>query len=262
MNECEFSKGDKVVISQCPQYKVICGSHKGKIIGEPVKTKTGWYAPIRFYCTGVNYANYPCNQMLKTSKGVKVKLSKPAITTGIVLVVALLLCGWLAGNYNDLVRSRNQVNNSHARIDTAVQRRYELVDNLVASAKGSQLQEQKVFGAIAEARKLGSSSGSTEGQAAANAQLDTQIALLPRLQEAYPELRSNDQVSKLIKDLEDISVEVRDARNAYNDTATNYDNNISSFPKNIFAGIFNFKTAPLYKADAAAQANPKVDFSK
>lgn len=190
------------------------------------------------------------------------RLSRPAIVTGIVLGVILIFGFWFAGNYNDLVRSRNQVNNSHARIDTAVQRRYELVDNLIASVKGSQGQEQEVFGAIANARKQASSSGSTSGQAAGNAQLDTQIALLPRLQEQYPDLKSNDQVSKLIADLESISVEVRDARNAYNDTATNYDNNISSFPKNLFAGLYGFQAAPLYRADAAAQANPKVDFGK
>lgn len=188
------------------------------------------------------------------------QLSKQAITTGIILVVVFILAVWLAGNYNDLNRSRNQVTNSHARIDTAVQRRYELVDNLVASVKGSQVQEQKVFGAIADARKQGSSSSSTGDQAAANAQLDQQIALLPRLQEAYPDLKSNDQVSKLIKDLENISVEVRDARNSYNDTATNYNTNVTSFPKSIFAGLFNFHSATLYKADAKAQANPEVDF--
>jgi len=258
----DIQNGDKVLLNRCPKYGGACGAHRAKVIGDPVETTDGsMIAPVRFNCIGIAHSNYPCNQMVKVRSN-RVKLSKPALVTGIVLGIVLILGLWFAANYNDLVHSRNEVANSHARIDTAVERRYELVDNLVASVKGAQGQEQEVFGAIANARKQASSSGSTSGQAAGNAQLDTQIALLPRLQEQYPDLKSNDQVSKLIGDLETISVEVRDARNAYNDTATNYDNNISSFPKNIFASLYNFKTAPLYKADAAAQANPKVDFGK
>ncbi len=254
----DLHRGDRVSMDYCPSYPMIC-RHNATVTSEPTIKNGVWYVAVRYNCIGLQSANIPANHVIKL-RGPIMKLSKPAITTGIVLVVVLFTGLWLSGNYNDLNRSRNQLNNSRARIDTAVQKRYETVDNIVASVKGSQVQEQKVFGAIANARKQGSSSGSTEGQAAANAQIDTQIALLPRLQEAYPELNSNDQMSKLIKELQDISVEVRDARNNYNDTATNYNTNVTSFPKNIFAGLFHFQSAQLYKADAAAQKNPKVDF--
>ena len=186
------------------------------------------------------------------------KLTKPAIVTGIILVVVLIVAGWLASNYNSLVVANNAVSNSKAKIDTQLERRYELIDNIVASVDGSQAQESDVFGKIADARKIGSSSSSASTQAAANDTIDTQIALLPRLQEQYPELKSNDQVTRLITELQGTANSVRESRDFYNDTVTNYNNNIAGFPKNIFANIFGFKKAELFKSSVEAQKNPQV----
>lgn len=186
------------------------------------------------------------------------KLSKPAIATAVVLVVLLALGGALAANYNGLVKANNSVANSKAKIDTQLEQRYELIDNIVASVDGSQAQESDVFGKIADARKIGSSATSEGAKADANATIDTQIALLPRLQEQYPELRSNDQVTRLIQQLQTTAGQVATARDTYNDTVTNYNNNISSFPKNVLANIFGFKSKELFKASTAAETNPKV----
>lgn len=190
------------------------------------------------------------------------KLSKPAIVTAIVLVFALIIGGWLASNYNDLVHARNDVRNSRSKVDTELTRRYDLIDNIVASVQGSQAQESDVFGKIAEARKIGGSSTNPEEQAAANNTIDTQIALLPRLQEAYPELRSNDQVTRLITELQGTNNTIRDVRNVYNDTVTNYNNNVTSFPKSIFAAIFNFDQEKLFEATKDERVNPKVDLNR
>ena len=188
------------------------------------------------------------------------KLSKPAIVTGIVLLTIAFFGFWLVGNYNSLVGARNGVSNSRAKIDTQLERRYELVDNIVESVKGSQAQESEVFGKIAEARKIGGSATSPEQEAEANNTIDTQIALLPRLQEAYPELRSNEQVTRLIGELQGTANSILQARNDYNDTVTNYNNNIAKFPKSVFAGMFNFDKEELFKARSEALNNPKVKF--
>lgn len=189
------------------------------------------------------------------------KLSRPAVVTAIILGILVISGLWFAGNYNSLVVANNSVDNSKAKIDTQLERRYELIDNIVASVKGSQAQESDVFGKIADARKVGSSATSEGAEANANATIDQQIALLPRLQEQYPDLKSNDQVTRLIQELQGTAGQVATARDTYNDTATNYNNNIASFPKSIFATIFNFHKRELFKASSAAQVNPKVDFS-
>ncbi len=195
-------------------------------------------------------------------KEIKVKLSKPAIVTGIIIAFVAILGLWLAGNYNSLVVANNSVNNSKAKIDTQLERRYELIDNIVESVKGSQAQESDVFGQIAAARKIGGSATSESAEAAANNTIDTQIALLPRLQESYPELRSNEQVTRLITELQGTAGQVATARDTYNDTVTNYNNNIASFPKNVFANIFGFKSAELFKVSDEAKSNPKVDLNR
>lgn len=192
------------------------------------------------------------------------KPSNKAIKVGIVLAVILLVGVWLGANYNSLVVAKNAVSNSRSKIDTELTRRYDLVDNIVASVQGQQAQEADVFGKIAEARKVGaSSSDSTSDQSQqANQTLDQQIAFLPRLQEAYPELRSNDQVTRLIQELQGTNNTIRDTRNTYNDTVTNYNNNISSFPKNIFASIFNFDKEKLFEASKQERVNPTVDLRR
>jgi len=190
------------------------------------------------------------------------RLTKPAIVTGIVIGVIAVLGFWLAGNYNSLVQANNAVDNSKAKIDTQLERRYELVDNIVSSVEGSQAQESDVFGKIAEARKVGGNASSATAQADANATIDQQIALLPRLQEAYPELRSNDQVTRLIQELQGTAGQVATARDVYNDTVTNYNNNITSFPKNVFANIFGFDKRELFNASKAAEINPQVKIER
>ena len=257
MPTSEIKAGNRVIIDSCPKYGSACGGHKAKVLGDPVNG----IVPIRFNCLGISHSNYPVNRLSKI-RSRNMKPSNKAIKVGIILGVILLVGIWLGANYNSLVTARNAVNNSRAKIDTELTRRYDLIDNIVASVEGSQAQESDVFGKIAEARKVGGSTSDPEKQAEANNTIDTQIALLPRLQEAYPELRSNDQVTRLIQELQGTNNTIRDKRNDYNDTVTNYNNNISSFPKNIFAGLFNFDQAKLFEASSQERVNPKVEFKR
>lgn len=184
---------------------------------------------------------------------------KPAIITGAILFFVLILGFWFAGNYNSLVSSSNAVDNSWSKVETQYQRRLDLIDNVVASVKGSQVQEQKVFGDIAAARTQYGAAKTTDQKVAAASAMETSIAVIPRLQEAYPELKSNEQVSKLIAELAGTENSVATARNTYNDTVTNYNVNVTRFPKSIFAGLFHYEKRQLFKADAAASKAPKVN---
>lgn len=270
--------GDVVQLLHCPKYPSI-ETHRATLTGDPYLAFGTWKAPIKFNCSGGSTAIYDCSKMafirhaiIKKSfwkeafnkvKGRYMKLSRPAIVTLVVLAVVGILALVVAGNYNDLVRADNQVTNKRAQVDSEYTRRYDLIDNIVQSVQGSQAQESDVFGKIAEARKIGGSdNASAQTEEQANQTIDTQIALLPRLQEAYPELRSNEQVSKLIAELQGTNNTIRDKKNEYNQTATNYNNNVTSFPKNIFAGLFNFDKADLMTATTQERVNPKVELDR
>lgn len=193
-------------------------------------------------------------------KKIKMKLTKPAIITLVVLFVVLILGTTVVGNYNSLVSSRADVDNSWAKVETQYQRRLDLIGNLVGSVKGAQGQEQTVFGKIADARKQYQNAQTTNDKASAASALETNIALVPKLQEAYPELKSNVQVTKLMDQLTGTENTIASARDNYNDTVKNYNVNIKSFPKSVYAGIFNYDQAKLFQADAQAKTAPKVDF--
>lgn len=204
-------------------------------------------------------------QIMKKLKEFRVKkLTTPAIVTGAIIAFIAVIGLWGIANYNSLVTAKNAVDNSKSKIDTELTRRYDLLDNIVQSVQGSQAQESDVFGKIAEARKIGgqSSDATSEQSQQANQTIDTQIALLPRLQEQYPELRSNDQVTRLITELQGTNNTIRDTRNTYNDTVTNYNNNITRFPKSIFAGLFGYDKAKLFEATQQERTNPKVELDR
>jgi LemA protein len=187
-------------------------------------------------------------------------MSKVAIIATVFLGLIIVTGLWLSGNYNSLVTSKNQVEKSWSMVESQYQRRFDLIDNLVASVKGSQTQEKEVFIKIAQARTAYNNAGSVNEKSEAIGSLETNIALIPRLQEAYPELKSNTQVTQLMSDLKSTEDGILTARNTFNTTATNYNINITRFPKNIFARVFGFEKTNLFKADAGASKATKVEF--
>jgi len=187
-------------------------------------------------------------------------LTKPAIATGIVLGVFLVIGLWLMGNYNSLVTSRNQTEKSWSMVETQYQRRMDLIDNLVQSVKGQQTQEKEVFIKIAEARTRYNSATSDNDKTAAANDIETNVALLPRLQEAYPELKSNELMKTLMSDLKGTEDGIQKVRDTYNTTANNYNTGIQRFPKNIFASMFGFEKKNLFKAESGSEKATKVSF--
>lgn len=265
----DFKYGDKV--AETDGYG---GNKLSIVMSDPVEKEGTWYMLVRQADYTTDYLK-PCtdyvkititkeekpSQLSKLSKKVKdMKLSRPAIITGIVLGTVMLVFLWFTGNYNSLVGAKNQTDQSWSQVETQYQRRLDLVGNLVASTKGAQGQEREVFGKIAEARTQYNNATTSSDKAAAASSVETNVALIPRLQEAYPELKSNQQVQSLMNQLTGTEDGILAARDNYNKVATNYNTNIERFPKNVFANIFGFKPFALFKAKAAAANAPEVKF--
>ena len=191
----------------------------------------------------------------------RMKLSKGLITLVAVGVVILALAGWMVGGYNSMVTMRNNVNKATAQLDSAYQRRFDLVPNLVESVKGAQAQEQKVFGDLATARTKYGSAQTADDRLAASTQYESALSRLLVVVENYPDLKSTQTVQDLMVQLEGTENRVKVERDNYSAVATEYNTAIQRFPRNILAGLFGFSEKDLYKADAGASTAPKVDLT-
>ncbi|HEL1849513.1 TPA: LemA family protein [Streptococcus suis] len=182
----------------------------------------------------------------------------------LIPVLALLFLGMGAvGQYNGLVDSYAEVENAQANVDTQLQRRYDLIPNVVAAVKGAMEHEEEIFTAIAEARaKIGSSQVGTSDYNQAQSQLDSAVSRLLVVAENYPQLTANQQVSDLITELEGTENRILVARKDYNVVATTYNKKIKRFPTSIYAGLFGYEKVELFQAtNDAATTVPSVDLS-
>ncbi len=189
------------------------------------------------------------------------KGSKRLITLGIVGFFLLAVGGWMVGSYNALVGLRNGVDNAIGKLDSAYQRRFDLVPQLVETAKGAQIQEQKVFGDLAAARAKYSGASSPEQRVQAAGQYESALSRLLVVVENYPELKSNDVLKGLMVQLEGTENRIKVERDNYTDAVTSYNNNVQRFPRAIVAGLFGFDKKEVYKATSGAEVAPNVNFT-
>lgn len=180
------------------------------------------------------------------------------IIVGIVIVVAII--GAVAGIYNNMVTLRNRIDNAWQNIDTQLQRRNDLILNLVETVKGYASHEKQTLDAVIRARNSAVSASTPEQKMEANDVLTGALRQLFAVAEAYPELKANANFSQLQGTLEDTENKVSYARQSYNDCVLNYNNAIQTFPSNIFAGIFQFKERSGFEASEAARTAPQVKF--
>lgn len=186
---------------------------------------------------------------------------------GLVVVVVLLLGlgGCVAGSYNQLVKGKADLDNRWNQVNNELQRRNDLIGNLVETVKGAAGQEQAVFGQIANARAAMAGARTPEQTIAAARSMDN--ALGPNLGrllvvvENYPQLKSNEQFTQLMDELAGTENRLAVARMRYNDEAKGFNTMVKQFPTNLYATAFNFKEAPYYPVAESAKAAPKVDFS-
>src|ERR1700746_4003301 len=184
----------------------------------------------------------------------------------IVLVVLILLALFVFGQYvsvrNTLVTKNEAVKAAWSQVDIVLQRRADLIPNLVETVKGYAKQEQTVFGDIAKARSALLSAGSPSENIAANNQLDGAIGRLLVLVENYPQLKSNENFMRLQDELAGTENRIAVERKRYNDTLQDYNTYIQKFPNNVFAGWSGFKPNDAYfKAAEGAREAPKVNFN-
>lgn len=177
-----------------------------------------------------------------------------------ILIVVGIVGVSMVGSYNGLVSKDEAVKQANSKIEASLQRRADLIPNVVNSVKGYMIHEEEIFTKIADARsKIGS--GNKEVKKEGETELTSAISRLLVVQENYPELKADAQVSALISELEGTENRLFIARKDYNDTATEYNKSIRKFPTSMMAGMFGFQRAELIEADKDAKTAPKVDLS-
>jgi LemA protein len=191
----------------------------------------------------------------------------------LVLLAAIVGAGFLViGIYNGLVTARNAYKNAFAQIDVQLNRRYDLIPNLVETAKGYMAHERDTLEAVIQARAAAVSglkaASANPGDANAMAQLASAdqgltgaLSRLMVVSEAYPDLKANQNMMQLSEELTSTENRVAFARQAYNDSVMGYNNKREVFPSNILAGMFNFAGAALLEiTEPAKREAPKVSF--
>lgn len=179
------------------------------------------------------------------------------IIGGVIVVVIL---AFVVVTYNDLVRLKNKVKNSFAQIDTQLQRRFDLIPNLVETVKGFAAHEKELLENVTASRSGYMNATSNGEKLAMNRQLTTGLASLFAVAEKYPDLKANTNFLRLQDELSETEDKVAYSRQFYNDAVTIYNNKIQMFPSNLVAGIFGFKEEELFNTDDEAKEAPRIQF--
>lgn len=195
------------------------------------------------------------------------------IVLGVLLLVLLAVLAWVVGIYNSLVALRNRFKNAFAQIDVQLKRRYDLIPNLVEVAKGYLKHERETLEAVIKARNiaLAAAQSAAANPADPNAMrslvgaetgLAGALSRLMVVSEQYPELKANQNMRQLTEELTSTENKIAFARQAYNDSVMTYNNARETFPNVIFAGMFGFQAAELFKIEDPTERNaPKVSFT-
>ncbi len=178
----------------------------------------------------------------------------------ILLVFALVLGVYVKNTYNRVVVMQEQVNASWAQVQTVLQRRFDLIPNLVNTVKGYAAHEAGVLTAVTEARAKVGGAGTPADRMKAEGELSGALSRLMVVVENYPQLKANQNFLTLQDELEGTENRIAVERQRYNETVKTYNQYIRMFPQNILAGIFRFETKPFFEAPGEAQQAPKVDF--
>src|SRR2546426_1283263 len=204
-----------------------------------------------------------CRVLLRTvDTNSRKPMSKFAIVFITIAVLILLSVGKYVNVKNTLVQKNEGVKAAWSQVDIVLQRRADLIPNLVETVKGYAKQEQTVFGDIAKARSALLSAGTPEQKIAANGQLDGALGRLLLIVENYPQLKSNENFLRLQDELAGTENRIAVERKRYNDALQDYNTYIQKFPTNIYAGWAGFKPNEAYfAASEGSRQVPKVNFS-
>ena len=195
------------------------------------------------------------------------------VLIGGLIIVAIIVAAMIIGIYNKLVTMRNRYKNAYAQIDVQLKRRYDLIPNLVETAKGYMAHERGTLQAVTEARNIAYAASKTaaanpgdssaiKNLASAETGLGGTLSRLMMVSEQYPDLKANQNMMQLTEELTSTENKISFARQAYNDSVMTYNTDREVFPSNLIAGMFNFAPAELFVVDKPEQKDaPKVSFS-
>lgn len=181
--------------------------------------------------------------------------------TIILIIVAVLVVGIIV-LYNNLVRLRNGVDNAWAQVDVQLQRRLDLIPNVVETVKGYAAHESQTLQAVTEARAACQNAGTAQEQAWAQNSLTQALKTLFAVAEGYPDLKANQNFLALQTELSETEDKISYMRQSFNDMVMKYNTAIQTFPANMIAGMLGFTKRESFNADIGAEVAPVVDFGQ
>jgi LemA protein len=181
----------------------------------------------------------------------------------VILIIVIILFVAVILMYNGLVQARNKVKNAWSQIDVQLQRRFDLIPNLVETVKGYMTHEEDTLTKVTELRTSWANAQTVGEKAELDNQLSGALKTIMAVSENYPDLKASQNFSELQEELRSTENKISYARQFYNDSVTMYNTKLEVVPTNIIAGMFGFKPEELFKTDSEeARQNVKVDFSK
>ena len=187
-------------------------------------------------------------------------MKKSTIAIIVVIVILIAIIAGLVSSYNGVVSLSEEVDNKFATIDTMLQRRADLIPNLVNTVKGYTNQEQAVIDSVTDARAKLAGANSVEEKANADQELNTALSNLLVVVENYPDLKSSQNFIQLSDELSGTENRIATARRDYNEAVKSYNLKIKRFPSNIMANMFGFSAKDYFEASEGSKDVPKVEF--
>ncbi len=181
----------------------------------------------------------------------------------ILLIIIVVLVIFIISLYNGLVTLRQRVKNAWSQIDVQLQRRFDLIPNLVETVKGYMSHEAEVLEKVTELRTSWANAKTVDEKAKVDNMLSDSLKTIMAVSENYPDLKANQNFISLQNDLKETENKIAYSRQFYNDTVTMYNTKLEVFPSNLIASMFHFTAETLFEVDSAeARKNVKVDFNK
>lgn len=181
----------------------------------------------------------------------------------IILIIVVLILVFLINIYNNLVSLRQKVKNAWSQIEIQLQRRFDLIPNLVETVKGYMGHESNILTKVAELRTAWANAKTVAEKSNLDTQLSDTLKTIMAVSEAYPDLKANQNFISLQQELANTENKISYSRQFYNDTVTRYNTKLELFPSNVIASMFHFTAEALFEADNdETRKNIKVDFSK
>jgi len=180
----------------------------------------------------------------------------------IVLIVVVILAFWVVGKYNFFINQNEAITGQWAQVENQLQRRFDLIPNVINTVKGITEQEKDVFSQLAEARTQYAGATTTDQKAAAAGQVESSLGRLLVIVENYPELKSSQSFRDLTVELEGTENRIAVERMKYNDLVKSLNASVKRFPNSILASIFSVAERSYFEVTDGAEVVPKVDFSQ